>query len=81
MARLDAIREQQSSNKNSRNKIREKLKALQDNIQKKVCPFFSYCNCLVMLQHYCICRQNEELQSSRSKAPFKTVAEIDAHIK
>jgi len=59
MARLDAIREQQSSNKNSRNKIREKLKALQDNIQKK----------------------NEELQSSRSKAPFKTVAEIDAHIK
>ena len=37
-AELDSIREQQSSYKNSRGKILDQLRALQDGIQKKVRP-------------------------------------------
>jgi hypothetical protein len=39
LSELDSIREQQSGKKNSRAKALEKLKAIQDGIQKKVCTF------------------------------------------
>ncbi|KAJ7180093.1 hypothetical protein C8R43DRAFT_841777, partial [Mycena crocata] len=58
-AELDTIRGQQSTNKNSRSKVLEQLKTLQDGIQKKI----------------------KDLQAAKSKTTFKTVAEVDAHIK
>ncbi|KII95179.1 hypothetical protein PLICRDRAFT_34016 [Plicaturopsis crispa FD-325 SS-3] len=58
-AELDSIRGQQSNNKNSRGKVIEQLKSLQDGIQKKV----------------------KDLQAAKAKTPFKTVAEVDNHIK
>ncbi|KAJ3510988.1 hypothetical protein NLJ89_g4362 [Agrocybe chaxingu] len=56
---LDGIREQQSFNKNSRGKIVDQIKSLQDGIQKKI----------------------KDLQAAKSKIPFKTAADVDAHIK
>jgi uncharacterized coiled-coil DUF342 family protein len=58
-AELDTIRGQQAGNKNSRTKIFEQLKTIQEGIQKKV----------------------KDLQAAKSKIPFKTVAEVDTHIK
>lgn len=58
-AELDAIRGQQSGNKNSRAKIFEQLKTIQEGIQKKI----------------------NDLKAAKAKVPFKTVAEVDAHIK
>ncbi|KAF9462656.1 hypothetical protein BDZ94DRAFT_1194307 [Collybia nuda] len=58
-AELDNIRGQQLNNKNSRGKIHDQLKALQDGIQKKI----------------------KDLQAAKSKTPFKTIAEIDVHVK
>ncbi|KIJ70555.1 hypothetical protein HYDPIDRAFT_23652 [Hydnomerulius pinastri MD-312] len=57
-AELDSIRDQQSSNKNSRGKVLDQLKALQDGIQKKI----------------------KDLQAARGKTPFRSVADVDAHI-
>ncbi|KAI0045298.1 hypothetical protein FA95DRAFT_131218 [Auriscalpium vulgare] len=56
---LDNLRSQQSGNKQSRGKIFDQLKALQEGIQKK----------------------SKAIQASRGKVGFKSVAEVDAHIK
>ncbi|KAF7332215.1 hypothetical protein MKEN_00102500 [Mycena kentingensis (nom. inval.)] len=58
-AELDSIRGQQSGFRTSRGKILDQVKAINDNIAKKV----------------------KDLQASKSKIPFKTVAEVDAHVK
>jgi len=58
-AELDSIRDQQSTNKHSRGKMLDQIKAIQDGISKKI----------------------KDLQTAKSKIPFKSVAEIDAHIK
>ncbi|KAH0839747.1 hypothetical protein J3R83DRAFT_687 [Lanmaoa asiatica] len=77
-AELDSIREQQSSSKTSRGKVLDQLKALQDGIQKKVrsiCYFReSRFNAAKHLK-------TKDLQAARGKTPFRTVAEVDAHIK
>ncbi|KAJ7638818.1 hypothetical protein FB45DRAFT_976880 [Roridomyces roridus] len=56
---LDGIRGQQATNKNSRAKVQEQLRTLNDGIAKKI----------------------KDLQAAKTKTPFKTVAEVDAHIK
>ncbi|KAF6762118.1 nuclear segregation protein Bfr1 [Ephemerocybe angulata] len=56
---LESIRGQQSQNKQSRGKVFEQMKALQENVQKKI----------------------KDLQAAKAKIPFKTVAEVEAHIK
>ncbi|KAF8165339.1 hypothetical protein B0H34DRAFT_762478 [Crassisporium funariophilum] len=58
-AELDGIRAQQSTNKNSRGKTLDQIKAIQEGIQRKI----------------------KDLQAAKSKTPFKSVADVDAHIK
>ncbi|TFY83613.1 hypothetical protein EWM64_g407 [Hericium alpestre] len=58
-AEMDEIRGQQSNSKNSRGKILDQLKALQDGVQKKT----------------------KDLQTARGKTPFRTVEDVDAHIR
>ncbi|KIY49210.1 hypothetical protein FISHEDRAFT_65259 [Fistulina hepatica ATCC 64428] len=58
-AELDSIRSQQFTNKSSRGKILEQVKATQEAMQKKI----------------------KDLQTAKGKIPFKTVADVDAHIK
>jgi hypothetical protein len=73
---LDEIRDQQSDKLN-RGEVIEQLKALQEGIQKKVRQF----RCLpVWFSHACV-RQIEDLDASRTKTKFKSVEEIDAHIR
>ncbi|KAF8621586.1 hypothetical protein AX15_007611 [Amanita polypyramis BW_CC] len=58
-AELNEIKGQQSSSKMSRSQTMERIKALQENIHKKV----------------------KDLQAARSKTSFKTVEDVDTHIK
>lgn len=73
---LNAIKSQQSSTKSNRAQTMEKIKSLQENIQKKVidCP-------PCQRQMSSPVSQVKDLQASRSKMPFKTVEEVDAHVK
>jgi hypothetical protein len=73
---LDAIREQQSGSKNSRGKIFEQLKAIQEGITKKVCRRL-HCFIYIILT----VQQVNDLKAAKAKIPFKSVAEVDTHIK
>ncbi|KAM6495878.1 hypothetical protein JOM56_008584 [Amanita muscaria] len=53
------LRAQQSSSKSNRSQVMEKIKSLQENIQKKV----------------------KDLQASKGKTSFKTVEDVDAHVR
>ena len=75
-AELDAIRGQQSGNKNSRGKIFEQLKTIQEGIQKKARR-----NSDALLSGLLTMRQVNDLKVAKAKIPFKTVADVDAHIK
>lgn len=74
-AELDEIRHQQASGKSSRGKTLDQLKALNESIGKKV-------------EHKVFQERGDsfppqvkDLNNAKAKTPFKTVAEIDAHIK
>ncbi|KAG2152249.1 hypothetical protein BD769DRAFT_28576 [Suillus cothurnatus] len=75
-AELDGIRGQQSSNKLNRGKTLEQLKTIQDGIQKKVRLF------LTRTHHFLTkcAMQIKDLQAARGKTPYKTAADVDAHI-
>jgi len=73
---LDAIRGQQSGSKNSRSKIFEQLKVLQEGITKKVRRWLHCYNYIVLTVE-----QVNDLKAAKAKIPFKTVAEVDTHIK
>jgi hypothetical protein len=77
-AELDGIRSQQSGNKASRGRILDQLKALQENIQKKVLhPSLLFIGSVFI---YFIRNQGKDLQAAKAKSHFKSVADIDAHI-
>lgn len=77
-AELDSIRDQQFSYKTSRGKVLDQLKALQDGIQKKVrLDMLLPCYRSDVNKYL----KTKDLQAARSKTPFRTVAEVDAHIK
>ncbi|KAG2348916.1 hypothetical protein BDR05DRAFT_390321 [Suillus weaverae] len=75
-AELDTIRSQQSSNKLNRGKTHEQLKSIQEGIQKKV-------RLVSTRSHHFLTRrvmQIKDLQAARGKTPYKTAADVDAHI-
>jgi hypothetical protein len=76
-AELDSIRSHQSANKASRAKIFDQLKTIQDNMQKKVQSM----TILFCLSDAKTQIQAKDLQATKSKIPFKSVAEVDAQIK
>ncbi len=76
-AELDELRSQQSGNKASRGKIFDEIKTLQEGIQKKVSAFVLAP--LVLLLHRLF--KVKDLQSARGKTQFRTVEEVDAHIR
>lgn len=75
---LDSLRGQQSNSKASRGKVLDQLKALQDGIQKKVRPL-SRSQGPQSVHHALL--QVKDLQAAKGKTQFKTVAEVEAHIK
>ncbi len=78
-AQLDELRSQQSGNKTSRSKIFEQIKTLQEGIQKKVGAHMH----LSSHSHSYTTNisQIKDLQTSRDKAKFRTVEDVDAHIR
>ncbi|KAJ8509335.1 hypothetical protein ONZ45_g8484 [Pleurotus djamor] len=58
-AELDEIRSKQAGNKSSRTEVLNQVKALDEQVQKKI----------------------KDLNAQKAKVPFKTVADVDAHIK
>jgi hypothetical protein len=79
-AELDGIRSQQSGNKASRGRILDQLKALQENIQKKVLHLLLVVLIIGSVFIYFIRNQGKDLQAAKSKTHFKSIADIDAHI-
>lgn len=75
-AELDGIREKQMSNKTSRGKLIDQIKALQEGIQKKVFFIIFVSNVV-----YQFTVQTKDLQASKSKIPFRTTADLEAHVK
>ena len=74
--KLDSIRDQQATTKQSRAKVFDQLKVIQDSVQKKVClaipPFLA--------THGHLFPQIKDLNAAKAKAPFKTVDEVDERI-
>lgn len=58
----------------SRGKILDQLKAQQESLQKKVCT------CYAPKSQSDLLFQIKDLQAAKSKIPFKTVADVEAHI-
>ena len=73
---LDVIRGQQSGSKNSRGKIFEQLKVIQEGITKKVRRLLHCYICIILTE-----QQVNDLKTAKAKIPFKNVAEVDTHIK
>ena len=74
---LNDIRGQQSENKLNRGKVFDRLKALQERIRKRVRHFVAS-TCPAFDEH---AQQINDLNASRAKTKFRSVEEVDAHIR
>jgi len=74
---LDDIRSKQSENKLNRGKVFDQLKALQERTRKRVRHFVPSA-CPASNGH---AHQIHDLNASRAKTKFRSVEEVDAHIR
>jgi hypothetical protein len=75
-AELDTLRAKQTSGKTSRTKLFEQVKIIQEGVEKKVCHIILYF--ISIIRAFPL--QRKELAAAKAKAPFKSVAEVDAQI-